>query len=213
MKFVGGRLCLDFVNTVGGWTSSNTLREDKLERYSDLVRWAQLAGSIGAAEARAIAGAARRHPAQAAKVLSRAAALRRALYGLLKNALDGSQAAPSHLVLLSRELSIARQHQKLSPADRRFDWKWDRPRRALDSILWRVCQSAADLLTSPELAQVRRCGGPDCGWIFLDTSRNHSRRWCDMKDCGNLSKVRRFRERSARAYSFASKSRRTASKT
>ncbi|HYL35734.1 MAG TPA: CGNR zinc finger domain-containing protein, partial [Bryobacteraceae bacterium] len=159
------------------------------------------------------AGVARRHPAQAAKVLSRTVALRRALYGLFKNALDGSQPAPAYLDVLSRELAIARQHQKLSPADRRFHWKWDRPQRALDCILWRVCQSAADLLTSSELSQVRRCGGPDCGWMFLDTSRNHSRRWCDMQDCGNLVKVRRFRERSAKAYSLASKRRQTASKT
>jgi len=66
---------------------------------------------------------------------------------------------------------------------------------ALERVLWSVTLTAADLLTSGDLSQVRLCDGEDCGWLFLDTSRNHSRHWCDMKDCGNRAKVRRFRTR------------------
>ncbi len=98
---------------------------------------------------------------------------------------------------MRRELEIARRHQALAPARRGFAWTWEHPESTLDSILWRVSQSAADLLTSPGLDLVRKCAGENCGWLFLDTMRNHSRHWCDMQDCGNLAKVRRFRERHA----------------
>ena len=74
-------------------------------------------------------------------------------------------------------------------------WEWRGAAARLESPLWPVARAAAALLTSPELARLRQCGGDDCGWLFLDGSRNHSRQWCTMEDCGNLSKVRRFRER------------------
>jgi predicted RNA-binding Zn ribbon-like protein len=64
-----------------------------------------------------------------------------------------------------------------------------------DDPLGTMARSAAELLTAPEISRVRACGGESCGWLFLDTSRNRSRQWCDMADCGNVAKVRRFRDR------------------
>jgi len=49
------------------------------------------------------------------------------------------------------------------------------------------------LTSSQRLNQVRQCRGDNCGWLFVDGSKNHSRRWCDMRDCGNRAKVRRHR--------------------
>jgi predicted RNA-binding Zn ribbon-like protein len=188
VKFVGGILCLDFVNTVGGWRSGRVL-EDKLQTYADLIRWAELAGME-------IARPSSAEPRQAAKVLGRALALRLAIHRLLNRLLDQRNPSLADLSVLKTELAIARKHQELSVERGKFRWAWD-DGKALDSVLWRVSQSAADLLTSPILARVRRCPGENCGWIFLDRTRNHSRNWCDMKDCGNLAKVRRFRKRNA----------------
>ncbi len=195
MKFVGGLPCLDFVNTVSGWSLQQRVIDDKLESYADLVRWAGLAGL--ATPARVQNQLARGNPRQAAIVLARARALRRALYRLLNCVVDHRNPAPADLSLVSAELRIANQHQRLSGSARKFELTWDQT-PALDPILWRVSQSAADLLTSPDLARVRRCAGENCGWMFLDTTRNHSRHWCDMRDCGNLAKVRRFRLRRGR---------------
>jgi predicted RNA-binding Zn ribbon-like protein len=76
----------------------------------------------------------------------------------------------------------------------RFSFTWqDLP--ALDQMLWPIVRSTADLLTSGELERVRQCPGEECGWLFLDASRSGRRQWCDMAECGNLAKVRRFRER------------------
>lgn len=195
MKFIGGHPALDFVNTVGGWSSGRP-REDKFETFGDLIRWAKLASALSAADAVSSARLARDDARQAANVLALARALRRVLHGIFNCVLENRKPRAADVKFLQDELRIARQHQRLAAASRGFLWTWDE-RPALDSILWRVSQVAADLLTSQDLARVRRCAGENCGWMFLDTTRNHSRHWCDMKDCGNLAKVRRFRERQA----------------
>jgi predicted RNA-binding Zn ribbon-like protein len=77
-------------------------------------------------------------------------------------------------------------------------WDWPDAGSRLDSPLWPVGRAAAALLTSGDLSRLRQCGGERCGWLFLDRSRNRSRHWCTMEDCGNVSKVRRFRQRRTR---------------
>ncbi len=193
LKFVGERLCLDFVNTVGGW--ADTVIDDKLARYDDLVRWAKLAGVIPAEQARLLFARERRRQKDASDVLKRAIALRSAVHGIFRSVARRQAARVSDTKALERELAVARSHQRLKHQRGRFDWVWHDPRNALDSMLWRVSISAAELLTSPDLAHVRECGGENCGWMFLDNSRNRSRRWCEMRECGNRAKVRRFRQR------------------
>jgi len=195
MKFIAAHPALDFVNTVGGWSAEAAL-EDKLENFSDLIRWGKLAKLVEPADVTASIRLARRHPRQAAQVLARARALRGVLHQLFNCYLENRNPAAADLEALEKELRIARRHQMLASTGRGFLWTWDQ-RPDLDSVLWRVSQSAADLLVSPNLARVRRCAGENCGWMFLDTTRNHSRHWCDMRDCGNLAKVRRFRVRQA----------------
>ena len=191
MKFVGGLPCLDFVNTVGSWVSGRVV-DDKIESYSDLIRWAELAGL-------AIVGSPRPDRRRASKVLARSRALRGALHRLLTSLLDHRNPSSADLAIIGAELRLARTHEVLTTQRGKFLWTFDHP-HALDSVLWQVSQSAADLLTSTDLARVRRCAGENCGWMFLDTTRNHSRHWCDMQDCGNRAKVRRFRARQAQAH-------------
>lgn len=72
-----------------------------------------------------------------------------------------------------------------------FVWGWDDAAPALDRPLWPVARSLAELLTSDELPRVRECAADNCAWLFIDTSKNRSRRWCDMAVCGNRAKARR----------------------
>ena len=195
MKFIGGHPALDFVNTVSGWSEGTPL-EDKLEDFSDLVRWATAVRLLSPDQANGLARLGRNHPRQSFYALARARSLRLALYRILNCLLETENPKPADLELLQKELRIARQHQALEAAGRALVWSWGK-RTELDSVLWRISQSAADLLTSNEIVRLRRCAGETCRWMFLDTSRNHSRQWCDMKDCGNLAKIRRFRARQA----------------
>lgn len=194
MKFIGGRLCLDFTNTVGGRT--DVVLRDKLRSYGDLLRFARLSGAVSAAAARRLAHAAATEPAHAAAVFGRALELREALFRIFRASIGRRTAdrrpRARDLETLATELSTAHRHERLAPAGGIYIWTWDKE-AALDRVLWPIARSAAGLLTSDDLGKLRLCAGEQCGWLFLDTSRNHTRRWCDMKDCGNRAKVRRFR--------------------
>ncbi|MGC9948314.1 MAG: ABATE domain-containing protein [Bryobacteraceae bacterium] len=192
VKFIGGRLCLDFVNTVGGRDGTGAAIRDKIANYQDLLAWSVLAG-VDRRRAGGLARLAAREAQKADRVLARAIRLREALYRIFKCAAEGRRPVEADAEVLRNELSLSRNHQRLEAGAGGFRWTFPRKPSALDSILWPVPLSAAELLTSGDLAQVRQCGGAECGWMFLDTSRNHRRQWCDMRDCGNRAKVRRFR--------------------
>lgn len=205
MKFVGGSLCLDFVNTVDAWASSpgksqgrqygDTPLREKIVDYNALVRWGQLASALSVSVANHLIEYAANHPPNAAAMLARALRLRRALYRILKAVLQRWEPEETDLDVLHRELAIARKHERLSYREGAFYWTWNDESESLDRMLWPVARAAADLLTAPDLNRLRQCKGEECGWLFLDTSRNRSRHWCDMSDCGNRDKVRRFRQR------------------
>jgi len=205
LKLVGGRLCLDFVNTVYARSVGDGLPErtrggdyspgeDKLTSYADLVTRGARSGVLFDKGARRLLRLADGRPKSAEAVLKRAVKLREALYRVFRAKLKGKRADEADLRTINEELRAAKDHERLLPKADGFALGWI-DNSSLDRMLWPVARSAAEVLTSDELNRVRQCGGENCGWLFLDTSRNRSRQWCDMRDCGNLAKVRRFRQR------------------
>lgn len=195
MRLVGGRLCLDFVNTVDGRRNDSSPLGDKLDHYSDLVAWSQHTGIVTAAEAARLIKESRQKPAAANTVLRRAIALREALHRIFKATVKGSVPRSIDLETVNDELLKARKNERLINTDKGFRWEWISGETALDRMLWSVAQSAAEFLSAGDFSRLRECCGEECGWLFEDTSRNRSRQWCHMQDCGNLAKVRRFRTR------------------
>src|SRR5215210_9051829 len=189
----GGVVCLDFVNTVG-WRLADYPSE-YLRSYEDLLDWGRQAGLLALEETEGLSRRARLDPQGARETLSRALALREAVHRMISGAIAGESQDESDLSALNRELSIALSHLRVVAADGTYSWGWDRSgddgEARLDSPLWPVAQSAAELLTSEKLVRVKVCAGEGCGWVFLDESRNSSRRWCDSRDCGNRERVRR----------------------
>ncbi len=188
----GGRLCLDFANTVGG---SRATPKERVNSYLDLVSWGRQSDVLTEQEARRLALTARRHPADAGRVLGEAIRLREALFRIFKAAIEGRPPHANDLEILNTALRGAHGPLQLHAAGSGFEWGWVGDPDALDRMLWPVARSAAALLTSSELARVHTCESSNCDWLFMDTSRNHSRRWCDMKGCGNRAKARRYYER------------------
>ncbi len=182
--------CLDFVNG-----ASRFIEMELQDRYPFLLAWGRQAGWISERQAELLAAEARRRPSRAEAMARRAMRLAEALRGILEEASRGGMPAPRHMSVFNRELSSAMRHARLEPMGAAFEWTWDEDSRALDLILWPVIRSAADLLVSKTRQRVRVCASDTCNWIFMDTSRNGRRRWCDMKICGNRTKVRRYRSR------------------
>jgi len=185
----GGRLCLDFVNTVDNRPTERA--QDLLETYADLAAWSRQSGILSAREERELVGRARRAPKEALKVLERARFQREALFAIFSH---GSRGAPSSLGALDdlREaLPSVYRHPVLrwGPG---YELGWEDNPKALDRMLGPVLRSAVALLTSRELDRVRVCEAHNCDWLFLDESRSRSRQWCNMSVCGNRAKARRF---------------------
>lgn len=205
MRLIGGRLCLDFVNTVDGRQCDSAQRKsqplntrvlgDKLEDYSDLVAWSRHSQIITAAEAGRLIKVSKQKPAAATAVFQRAISLREALHRILKATIMENVPQSIDLETMNAELLKARKNERLISTNEGFTWEWIDGETALDRMLWSIAQSAAEFLMTGDLSRLRECGGEECGWLFEDTSRNRSRQWCHMQDCGNLEKVRRFRKR------------------
>jgi predicted RNA-binding Zn ribbon-like protein len=191
--FLGGRLCLDFVNTVG-CRGIETLNE-YLQSYSDLVEWGRQAGLLTEQEARGLLRKAVERQEDANDVLRRAIGLRETLYRIFSATVYGNSPNKVDLTMLSKELSNAMKRSQIVLESGGLSWKLFGDENALDRVLWEVVRSAADLLTSKELDRTRWCADESCGLVFVDLSKNRSRRWCDMKDCGNQAKARRHYER------------------
>jgi len=191
----GGILCLDFANTVSKRKVPGRTHDD-LPAYSDLIRFAKQARVISPQYARDLLVAGLAEPRKTAQVLQRAVVLREAIYRVF-SAIAGLRAAASADVKLIEEFAAeAMKHRHLVTAGRNYRWEWNRDKdEALACMLWPIGQSASDLLTSDRRKKVRMCAAPTCAWLFLDKSRNHSRRWCDMSVCGNRQKARRHYQR------------------
>ena len=195
LKLETERLCLDFTNTANWHASEHPVEE--LPAYPDLAAWAQRVNLLTEPEAQRLKRQAARRPAEAEAVLARAHALREAIYQLLSATAHGQAASSTDLDLINAELALALAQARLAPAAQGYALHWPAAPGALDRMLWPVAYSAADLLAQPDLlSRVGECADDrGCGYLFLDMTKNRSRRWCDMKDCGNRAKARRHYER------------------
>ncbi|MSP13992.1 MAG: hypothetical protein EXR62_13680 [Chloroflexi bacterium] len=186
---IAGWLCLDFTNTVS--REDHTLNHERLHSYADLVAWSQQAQILNPAAAQELLWEAWQRPEATTRVVAQAIQLREVIYEIFSDIAAGRKALPASLAQLNGALAQALVHSRVVPQEEGFAWEWEEDTTALVRVLWPVAKSAADLLIDGELDRVGECANDACGWLFIDTSRNHSRRWCDMKDCGNRAKAQR----------------------
>lgn len=185
--FDGGTVALDFVNTVSGMRGFEP--REHLLGWEELVDWARQAGLIPA----------RSHPRMIAGALQQALRIREALHDVVVAAVDKRDAPAEALAEVTRWIADALAHRRLLPAGKgRYQMQFDRDDNPL-AFLRPVALDAAELLERDlagglvRICEERALGR--CGWIFLDQTKNHSRRFCSMKECGNRAKQRRFQQR------------------
>ena len=183
-----GKLPLNFTNTVDWHASSDP--DERLESYSDLMHWAADAHVLTSEQAAQLTADAERRPSDAAEALTQAIELRETIYRIFSNVADSGNPQPQDIADLNQVLSGSAGEARLVRARAGYEWEWDGD--SLDWMLGPIARSAADLLTSPDLKRVGECSDDrGCGYLFLDSSRNHSRKWCSMESCGNRAKARR----------------------
>jgi predicted RNA-binding Zn ribbon-like protein len=189
-----GFLAIEFQHTEIGPTADLPDGPSPLNDYDDLVAWAQRFGAIDEREARRLRRQARRDPAGATEVHARALRMRATLDDVFRTiALDQIPAANATSTL-ARDEAEAVARAELVRAEGGFGWSWAND-VSLGRPLWPVVHDATRLLTDGPLDRVKACDG--CRYLFIDESKNHSRRWCDMATCGTAEKMRRYVERRA----------------
>ncbi|MEO8973595.1 MAG: ABATE domain-containing protein [Ktedonobacteraceae bacterium] len=192
-EFTANSLCLDFTNTLHDRAIEHP--HELLNNYHDIVSWSQGAQLLTEDEAKRLLVESESHQEQATAVLHRAIEVREAMFRLFLALSEETAPRESDLAILNGALSEAMAQARVVHSQEGFSWDWADNENLLARPLWPVVRAAADLLTSAELRRVRVCAADDCSWLFLDTSKNRSRRWCDMETCGNRAKARKHYER------------------
>jgi len=187
-SLIGGHVALDLVNTVS-WRLDTERRRDNLRDYVAMIGWCQHAGLLSPGEARRLLAAAPGHPRLTEQAVRDVRALREDTHTLLASLVDDGE--PSRVVVtppgLRASLVDALAHSELAGPPMRWQLTPDQP----PDIPRLLALQVLDLLQSLELPLLRRCHGPGCGWLFLDRTRSHTRRWCSSGDCGNRERARR----------------------
>jgi predicted RNA-binding Zn ribbon-like protein len=190
IELAGGALALDFANTVGGTHVRPT--HDHLRGYDDIVGFARLAGALEPKLARRLVERAAREPMRAAAVYELGIRLREAIWAVFSALASGEVPRDDDLDLIGDAAAAGAARSRLLYDRDGIGWSLPSDEDELERPLWEIARSATDLLTSERRDRVKECASETCEWVFLDRSRNRSRRWCDMSDCGNRAKARRF---------------------
>jgi predicted RNA-binding Zn ribbon-like protein len=189
-ELLGGALCLDFLNTIHEYGAPDP--QEELHHWNDFIAFGHQTGAITQKEAKLLSRNANENPSIAGKALSMAKECREGLYRIFLAIAHSKSPSSNDMNLFNKQLARILPNLRLRKKGHDMEWTWKEEHRDLDRILWPVMHSAAELLTSKERGLIRECGSQTCTWMFLDRSKNRTRRWCDMKTCGNRAKWRRF---------------------
>jgi len=194
IELLSGHLSLDFTNTVSTRLESHQI--EYLTGYSELVDWSRHAGVLSLDQARRLKRSAAHHSSKAVAVLHGAIEIREVLFRIFSTLAQGKVPRDDDLHGLNAALRDTMGRLQVQRVKDQFQWGWTSDPEALDAMLWPIFRAGAELLTLPERYKVRRCANhPLCQWLFLDKSKNQSRRWCSMDLCGSRDKVKRYYHR------------------
>lgn len=189
-QLVAGHPALDFVNTLD-WRFRDSGAEELLTSYPELLRFSVESALLNANQARRLRRAANEQTG--AQALRSGVELREIAAQIFYALTDRTTPPVASVVKLDQLLHTAQSNHRLRWTQARMEMVWPNSESDLNLPAWLLTLSASSLLTGDAIQSLRVCANPECRWLFLDTSRNHTRRWCEMKICGNRMKVRRFK--------------------
>ena len=189
-ELTGGHPALDLVNTLD-WRFRESGPEEFLQDFGDVVRFAEQTGLMDASEIRKLLRGVPESNAE--KVVKGVRELREAAAEVLYAAVDGKQPSAAAVKRLELCFADAEEQRELRWDGEKLTWMLRQASSLPELPLWLLSLSTAAFMTSERMRLLRECGNPECRWLFVDSSKNHTRRWCDMKICGNRMKARRFK--------------------
>ncbi len=189
----GGHPSLDFANTLDDRYSSRP--DERLPDYRALLSFAVASKFIDKGTEEQLASEARSRPHEASAIHALAIALREAIFEVASALVEGRPPNHADLQIIARAQASAYAAGELVHTSDGFHWNWGRSTLMLDLPLWQLADTTVDLFGRQDLSRLRICAADDCAWLFLDETRNRSRKWCDMATCGNRAKAARYRDK------------------
>jgi predicted RNA-binding Zn ribbon-like protein len=189
-QLVAGHPALDFINTMD-WRFRESGPEELLQSYNHLLRFIEQSKMLSIKHIQLLHRNTRKSAGE--RVLAACIELREAMAEVSYAWLDGRSPSAAPLRTLERHFKVARLQQRLCWKGSQLEWSWSGKEAEAELPLWLLSLATSDLMVSEAVHRVRACDNEECRWLFLDTSKNHTRRWCDMKICGNRMKARRFK--------------------
>lgn len=194
-ELTGGAVCLDFINTLDDRYSNEP--KELLKSYTDLARFAEDSGILSERQVDRLSEKSMQSRESAEEALTAAIRLREAMHEVFWALIWKKPVAAGALYVVNQYAQEAARHLNVVATGKAFEWRFEES-EDFDAVWWPIARSAVELLASDQLQFVRACASKTCEWLFLDESKNHRRRWCDMTKCGNRAKVRRFYTRQKR---------------
>jgi len=193
----GNAICLDFTNTLDDRFSDEP--KELLKDYVDLARFAEDTGALSAGYVDRLMEKSPMTPGESRHALEAAIQLRETMNTVFWAILNKKPVPAAALYTLNGYVQAAAQHLQLAPKNKNasgaFEWRFEETPLNFEAPMWPIARSAGELLASDQLQYIHACESKTCQWLFLDTSKNHRRRWCDMTKCGNRAKAQRFYNR------------------
>ena len=194
-EYIGGDISTDFTNTKSGRLESPG--HEHVQTYADVVEFARLGGLLKPADAKRLIAEAESRPEKATQIHRRAVALREAAFRAFERIIQGKDPAREDVQLISAEAADALGHREMVKTSEGYAWDWPGS-DDLARPLWPIASAVSAVLMSDDRSLLRECSDDTCAWLFIDRTKNHSRRWCDVNTCGSRNRVREFRERRKR---------------
>ncbi len=201
-RLIAGDPALDFANTLNGHGRPGG--HEYLHDFRDLALWCRHAGVLSPRETRRVLGHAAAHPGEAQDLYRRSLALRESLFRLFRSLAVSGAPQPGDMNPLNAAWRESQRHAKVTRSPGGFALAWD-DSPLLERIPRAISSAAVQTLMSGKAAHIKACAGEGCDWLFIDSSRNHLRRWCSMEECGNRAKMRRRQQRKKPAVAIKSR--------
>jgi len=190
-KVVGGQLCFDFSNTVS-YRNKDTPHE-WLNNFENLSVWSQIVGIMEESESNQLIRNLSKNPEEGERKLSMIRELREVVFRIFSSIVKRKSPAKTDINYLNNFAEKQINKEKIVYDNGLFNLEYKSNLTPFKKIIHKIYKSIIYVMTQIDLTRINKC--KSCDWLFYDTSRNRSRQWCVMSDCGNRSKVNNFNKR------------------